>query len=60
MGGVNFRQKKPAHLRRSVQERSTNSYLKILTNQYLWDNQSINQIDESSSDHSQQLIAKCN
>lgn len=30
------------------------------TYQYLWDSQSINLADGSSSEHSQQLCAKCN
>lgn len=40
--------------------RSTKTALKNLTNQYLWDIQSINLADDSSSKHSQQPFAKCN
>ena len=38
---------------------STKSVRKKLTNQYLWDSQSINALNGLTSEHSQQLIAKC-
>jgi hypothetical protein len=51
--------KKPAHLRRLVQEMSTQYVLRILTNQYLWDLKCSNGDQTPASRQSQQPEAKC-